>query len=403
MVAMVSWPTVINDDGSLTVGTPWAKAISDAIKASIEDQVHSAVNPTLKPHQITDEVRTARGSLGSLAAWGLVEHLADGTHSPSSNYVTVAQAGDSVLKNLDTDSMLNNWPDGDTAAPAGRTIEGGGATITRAVSLGWGGHGVMVESAGSRSAVRKTVLAAADYQSGYGGKKITIACLCRAFVANQASIVFDDGAIQTRGGSSGPTSPRFHTGDGTVKWIWTTAQIDGAATKLEYYVESVQAGTQPRFSSFMVVLGEIVPTVYFPERMGEFYMGIQIHGDLIVADGQNNWVGRVPRNCVFMGLAGSVKTAPTNADAIEFTAEKSTDLSAWVDIYATSPSIAVGAKEVDSGARTKPDGSFANRCFKEGDYIRLNIDQVGNILPGADFCGDLMFSVPMPELDVYKV
>jgi len=242
-------------------------------------------------------------------------------------------------------------------------------------------------------------------------------------------------------------------------------------------VESAQAGTQPYFGCFMVVFGEITPTIYFPERMGEFYMGGQVRGALAVADYQNDWQGRVPRDCIYMGLAGAVKTAPDSTtvvtsssianpsnilcaavhglttgdsvtiaghitavpdingvhvatvidtlnftipvnvttggtggtvkrdgDAVQFTAEKSTDLSAWVDIYTTPPAIADAAKEVDSGVRTEPDGTFANHCFKEGDYIRLNVDLIGaGVLPGAHLAFDLMFSTPMPELDIFKV
>ena len=410
MVVMVSWPTVTNDDGSLTVGTPWSKAIADAIKASIEDQVHSATNPTLKPYETVDEVVTARGTLASLAAWGLVEHTADGEHVASSTYVTASQAGDSVLENLDTDSLLNNWPDGDAAAPASRTLGGAGAVIARcgsglgdATSLSWGDWCAKLSYGSAAASLTKTLLAAANYQQGYDGKTITIACRCKASVVNQASIVFDDGAAQTRGGSTGNTAPLYHTGDGTEGWIWTTATIDGAATKLEYYVESAQAGTQPYFGCFMVVLGEIVPTVYFPERMGEFYMGIQVRGSLVVADGQNDWVGRVPRDCIFMGLAGAVLTAPTDADDIEFTVEKSTDLSAWVDCYTTSPDIDLTEKEIDDGVRTIPDGTYANKCLKEGDYVRLNIEQVGNVVVGANLSADLMFSMPLPNLDVHKV
>jgi len=413
MVAMVSWPAVIDDDGTLTVGTPWSNAISVAIKASVEDQCHSATSPLLKPYHTTDEVVVARGTLPSLSAWTLVEHDADGKHAVSATYISAAQAGDAgIFRNLDSDSLLNNWPDGDAAAPASRTLAGGGATIARcgaglgdATSLAWGDWCAKLSHGGAAATLTKTLLAAADYQQGYDGKKITVACRCKASVVNQASIVFADGAVDTRGGSTGNTAPLFHVGDGTEGWIWTTAAIDSGATKLEYYVESAQAGSQPYFGCFMVIFGEIVPTVYQSERMGEFYMGIQIRGNLAVADGQNDWVGRVPRDCIFMGLAGAVLTVPTDADAIEFTAEKSVDLSApgWVDVYTTAPEIVASAHEIDSGARTIPDGTYANRCFKEGDYIQLNIDQVGNVVVGADLCADLMFSVPMPELDIHKV
>ncbi len=403
MVAMVSWPTVTNDDGSLTVGTPWAKAISDAIKASIEDQVHSTANPNLKPYQITDEVKTARGNLASLAAWGLVEHTVDGEHVISSTYVTAAKAGDAgIFRNLDTDSLLNNWPDGDAAAPAGRTLAGAGASIARVSGLpfpAWGNWSARLSYGSANASLTKTILAAADYQQGYDGKKITVACRCLASVVNQASIVFDDGAVQTRGGSTGNVAPLFHAGNGTETWIWATATIDASATKLEYYVESAQAGSQPYFNCFMVVLGEIVPTVYQPERMGEFYMEIQVRGELVAGGGQNNWRSRLPRDCIYRGMMGRVYVPPTGA-AVILDVERFTG--SWDSPYGTRPDILIGETEIDS-ARVVPNGLLQFRCFKANDLFRFNIDQIGSVNPGEDLTANFLFSMPMPELDVHKV
>jgi len=406
MVAMVSWPTVNDDDGTLTVGTPWAKAVSDAIKASVEDQVHSATTPTRKPFQTTDEVIAARGSLADLSTYLLVEHDADGLHDVSSTYVTAAQAGNAgIFRNLDTDSLLNNWPDGDAAAPAGRTLAGGGATIARcgaglgdATSLAWGDWCAKVSHGGANASLTKTLLAAANYQQGYDGKKITIACRCKASVVNQASLVFDDGAVQTRGGSTGNTAPLYHVGDGTEGWIWTTATIDSGATKLEYYVESAQAGSQPYFGCFMVVFGEIVPSVYQSERMGEFYMGIQIRGELVAGDFQNKWIPQLPRDCVYMGVQGRSFVVPSGAAVILDVGKGS-----WNSPYTTKPDIDIGDRLVDDGVRTIPDGTYQYRCFKAGDLFAFHIDQIGSGDPGEEFTGDFMFSMPIPELDVHKV
>ncbi len=68
MVLLASWPTVTDDSGTKTDGTIINKALTDAVKASVEDQVHSSTNTLIKPKAITDEVVTARNGEASLSA-----------------------------------------------------------------------------------------------------------------------------------------------------------------------------------------------------------------------------------------------------------------------------------------------------------------------------------------------
>ena len=68
MALLSGWPTLADDTGAGQDGTVLAKARFDEIKASVEDQVHSSTNPTIKPNATIDEVVTARGSMGSLDA-----------------------------------------------------------------------------------------------------------------------------------------------------------------------------------------------------------------------------------------------------------------------------------------------------------------------------------------------
>lgn len=79
MVLLASWPTTTDDSGTKTDGTMANAALFDAIKASVEDQVHSATNTLVKPKTITDEVIQARGSAASLDARLDVSLNEDGT------------------------------------------------------------------------------------------------------------------------------------------------------------------------------------------------------------------------------------------------------------------------------------------------------------------------------------
>lgn len=67
-MTVVSRQAMSDDDGTFTFGTAVNKAFIDAIYDQIDDQTHSAANPTIKPKAITDEVVTARGGEANLAA-----------------------------------------------------------------------------------------------------------------------------------------------------------------------------------------------------------------------------------------------------------------------------------------------------------------------------------------------
>jgi len=58
----VSWPAVVNDDGSLSTGTPFSAEYDAAFKASIADNVYDSTNPTVKTKTIIAEVVAARGT-----------------------------------------------------------------------------------------------------------------------------------------------------------------------------------------------------------------------------------------------------------------------------------------------------------------------------------------------------
>lgn len=67
-MALASWPSITDDSGLFTDGTVINKALFDAIKASIENDVEAVTNPSVKAKTIIDEVVAARGSAASLTA-----------------------------------------------------------------------------------------------------------------------------------------------------------------------------------------------------------------------------------------------------------------------------------------------------------------------------------------------
>src|SRR5574341_66110 len=92
MVQLTAWPAVTDDDGSGQYGTIGDKAWSDAARDAVEALIHSLTNPTISPADIINEVKAARGSLGTLDGRLDVSLNEDGTLKSQASLVTQAQA-----------------------------------------------------------------------------------------------------------------------------------------------------------------------------------------------------------------------------------------------------------------------------------------------------------------------
>jgi len=143
--------------------------------------------------------------------------------------------------------------------------------------------------------------------------------------------------------------------------------------------------------------GSIQPTDWFQERVGRYVIGINLAGDLVVGDQQNDMNFDLPDYALFAGLYGSVVTAPVGSAAI-FDVEKTANLSDYYAAYDTTlPDIDDGEQEINDGSRATPNGEYAYRCFAPNDYVCINVDQVGSGTAGADFTGTLLFYIPINE------
>jgi hypothetical protein len=130
-MGLSNWPTIVDDDGSLTLGTVFAKAVTDAIRASIEADMFSAVNPAVTAENAIDEVVTARGSKASLDARLDVALNEDGTLKTQASLVTQADAASVTGRNMVINDNFLIWAAGDAAAPTGWTLSGTGAAAAR--------------------------------------------------------------------------------------------------------------------------------------------------------------------------------------------------------------------------------------------------------------------------------
>jgi len=136
-MALSNWPDLVDDDGSLTLGTEVDKAVFDAIKASIEADMYSTTNPTVTAENIIDEVVQARGSKASLDERLDIALNNDGTLKSQATLVTATDAGTLPQGNTVVNDIFLIWAAGDAAAATGWTLAGTGAAVARAgTSLG---------------------------------------------------------------------------------------------------------------------------------------------------------------------------------------------------------------------------------------------------------------------------
>lgn len=403
-MALTGWPSVIDDDGSKTFGTRFNKALTDAIKASIEASIFSGTNPSISPAAIIDEVVAARGSKSSLDARLDVALNEDGTPKAVAGTATVSNISQQLGQaNLMHDSLIQLWPDGDSSAPSGWTMTGAGAAVARTGAGGggyeasapgdttkmkWGKFAAKLTRGSADAKLTKTVISAAIFPSGLLNRKVSIIARAKSSVASQCSIIADDGVLTTRGGQAG--NGTYHTGGGAEELLYLTHTFSGTATKLDLILEVAGSGAA-YFSNIVVVIGDVVPTDWFPERWGYFVIGQQQRGNCSAANLLNEYRHTFEWPALMIDTRLKNKTAPTTQSIIVRPAKSSATYP-----YSTHPSIAAGAT---TGNRA-PEGTYANRCFKKDDIFVWDITQCGSGTVGDEVNAAFSFFVSMPALDL---
>lgn len=268
----VAWPSVSNDDGSLTVGTPFSAELIQAIRDSLADNLYSSTNPTIKAKTIIDEVKSARGSMASLDARLDVALNEDGTPKAVAGQATEAQVGYQLGHlNLIRNGGLDAWGNGGSAAPDNFTLSGTGATIAQCgtskadtTNFGTGDYTAKITYGSAEAKLLQSVFSAAEMTkwSRLKGKSVAIGVRCKASVANQASFVADDGVTTTRGGQGG--NGTYHTGGGSDEWLYCIHAISAAATKLDVYLSVASSGS-PYFGGLYAVIADTAVLDWTPK------------------------------------------------------------------------------------------------------------------------------------------
>jgi len=383
-MTVISRPAMSDDSGSLTDGTVTDKAFMDAIMDEIDTQCHSAANPTITPVNTTDEVVTARGSMGSLDTRLDVSLEENGDLKTQASLVTATQAGGLPQTNTVVNDIFIVWTDGDAAAADGWVLAGGGAAVARAGT----GLGDTKRKVGDFCS--KLTYGAATLT--YYNEILTTAAYSRldhldAEIVGFGAWVWADAASQTRlyvaDGATTTYSTAYHTGGGAWEWLSGTHTISGSATYLRAGCAVESGGVNPAYlSGYTVIFGEIAPVNWRPCPTAYGTVAHKITGAATVAE-IDRYV--LQRPGIVKDVQLYANTAPVGADfIIDVNGGDGTN-----SMFSTLPQIDDG----DSAGSQIPDGTYAYRCFKgySGDtpgtgkaLLMTECTQIGSGTAGSD-------------------
>ena len=377
-MALGSWPTVTDDDGSFAVGTVFNKAYSDALKASIEASVFSTTNPSLSPADIIDEVVTARGSKSSLDGRMSVALNADGTLKEQSGLATKAEIQDSLgWGNWVMNDTFLIWAKGDAVAPTAWTLDTV-ACAKEATEVKVGPFSVKLTHSGTDGFLSQNIMGTSSFSNAgdyFKGRTFTFGCWVKTSVASMARIQLDDG------NTTSETS--YHTGGGGWEFLSTTHEVSALATRLTIKLECKNSSGDAYFSGPTVLPGSLAMTGWTacPTIYGTIVW--KKVGTVVTDTILDVFVPQRPMLVKDVQLFAG--TAPVGADLIVDI--NAYDGSSWTSMFTTKPQIDDG----DVGGEEQPDGTYAYRCLEgvsgdsfDDNAISWDVDQVGSGTAGSD-------------------
>lgn len=367
------FPAAANDSGTGLDGTVVNKQYIEDIRDSVNDLIHSAVNPTVTPENTTDEVVAARGTAASLSARlaGVIDTTAVGASNLAGN-------GEFVV-----------WSTGDTVAPDYFSIVGGGLMQRCGTGLAdtntkIGDFCARLTYVAGQTTLKQTLLDAAAFTRAIAirGRRVSAGMWVKTAVANQARIYIEDGF--------GNTFSSYHTGDGTWQWLTVTHAIGTGLSTILAFNASVEIAGAAYFSGLTVLMGASAPSDWLPcatiYRQDHFC----ITGVQTVANGKVPSEIWFPRSCIVREIALRTQTLPpTGADLI--VRPNHWDGAAMQELFTAGgrPRILAGA----GWGSALPDGTYRYRCFRGGNVtvnaitdalFNVDVTQIGSVQAGTD-------------------
>lgn len=305
-----------------------------------------------------------------------------------SNFVALDQS--LMGQNLIRDPYCIIWPAGNAAAPAHYKIAGA-PTIARETTAGmYKAMGMAPSITGSASGqLIQTILNTSDFDDVWQGVPFSWGCWVRSDTASIATVGIDDGVS--------PVVSDPHSGGDSFEWLTGTMILDASATKIEWQMDSLNAGAKTYFDFPTVILGSVPPQHPIGTTVQRGCVVFEFDGDAVVGTWLKQFVPERP--LIITNTSLTVKTAPTGAALI---VDVNQWTGSWQSMYATKPQITATA--VDGGR--SPDGTYQYRCFQGGGntdsrtnrLLNFDIDQVGSGVKGLDlraYLRTMQFADPM--------
>lgn len=414
-MALSNWPVLVDDDGSLTLGTVINKAVFDSIKASIEDDLYSAVNPAVTAEDVIDEVVTARGSKASLDERLDIALNEDGTLKAQASLASQTD----LLASIGHGNWVHNddfliWALGDAVAPTAWTL----ATVTCAragsgladTNTKAGLYCAKLTGAGAAGSLEQNVIGTGSMATGgvyVRGRTVAFGCWLDATAAAMARIYISDGVGTTYATNSSGES--YHPAGGAGwQWFSGTHTVALGATKLTIGASINTVVGSAYVSGATVMLSSVAPSAWVPCNKVYHDVALHVAGTLATGTAKAQWESHRP--AIVSGVWAHSVTAPTGADIL-------LDFNQWDGAAYQSMFAGAGSRltvSTTAGRGYVPiDGTYRYRCFKPvhdalsitGGLLSMDIDQVGSGVAGANlycFARVLQYARPQESLLVHN-
>ena len=396
---------MVDDSGTFTDGTIVSEALVDDVFDEIDDQAHSAANPTIKPKVITDEVVAARGGEANLdARLDAIDAILAGIIPTVGDVISAVGRANLVM-----DEVFAVWAGGDTAAPTAWTLAGAGGAVQRC------GTGLADTNAKIGSYCARVTRAAADTTlaqilvsgnailrapSAFRGRVVSYGAWVRCSVIGGARLYINDGM--------GTTYSTANVAADTWEWLTVTRTLNAAATVLVAGLIVDTNAAVAYYSGPTVFLGDVggAPSEWVPSPVIYESRDFTISGIVTVQASRFVWAPHRPG--VVRDVALLVGTAPVGADLI-------VDVNTWDGAAYTTmfgagnrPKVVASAFDGYSLAWDQSGGTFARSSLKAafvgaagaaGQRLSIDIDQVGSGVPGSDLTISVRMLYPARALE----
>jgi hypothetical protein len=279
--------------------------------------------------------------------------------------------------NLIGNPLFDEWPSGDSSAPAYWSLAGSGAAVSRA------GTGLsdttrkigdfcakVVAGAGATAQLSQAIFASSEstYDDGFDATNFAGGMWVWASAASTARVGTFDGS-RTRWS-------KYHTGNSTWQWLKVPHPVHTSADRFVFRGQVAASGTG-YFSGAVCQVGSRAPDFWVPAPMVRGFVGLSAPGTQATATTLNAWRFDADRPMMVVNTVLKLGTVNTGA---AFIVDVNKDGSSMYT--GTLPQIADGA--ATARGNLAPNGTYANRCLTQGSVLTVDIDQVGSTIPGTD-------------------